>query len=113
MALKEQFQQAINEVREIGKIDDQEDLLKLYGLYKQATEGDVNKSKPRMLDFKGKAKWESWSKNKGLSQEDAMMKYIAFTDELGQKYLKENSNATDQVNKVVHDALDSAFSKGF
>lgn len=29
-----------------------------------------------MLDFKGKAKWEAWNKLQGLSQDDAMQKYV-------------------------------------
>lgn len=38
--------------------------------------GDVNTSRPGMLDFKGKAKWDAWSKNKGMSKEEAEAKYI-------------------------------------
>jgi diazepam-binding inhibitor (GABA receptor modulating acyl-CoA-binding protein) len=29
-----------------------------------------------MLDFKGKAKWEAWTKNKGMSKADAQSKYV-------------------------------------
>lgn len=35
-----------------------------------------------MLDFKGKAKWESWNKLKGMSQDDAMAKYIEHANSL-------------------------------
>ena len=42
-----------------------DEMLKLYGLYKQATVGDVNTDRPGMLDFAGKAKWDAWSGNKG------------------------------------------------
>jgi len=97
-----------------------------------------------MLDFKGKAKLDTWKKNKGMPlslhplfpfgwvspfktispslsspywrigmpKEDAMRRYIDFVDELGQKYHKGNPHATNEVNKVVHDAIDAAF-KGF
>jgi acyl-CoA-binding protein len=41
------------------------DLLTLYGLFKQGILGDNETAKPGMLDFKGKAKWEAWTKNKG------------------------------------------------
>jgi len=34
-----------------------EQLLALYGYYKQALEGKCNTSKPGFFDFKGKAKW--------------------------------------------------------
>ena len=37
-----------------------DELKEIYGLYKQATVGDINTERPGMLDFKGKAKWDSW-----------------------------------------------------
>jgi hypothetical protein len=40
--------------------------LVLYGLFKQATVGDVNTDRPGMLDFTGKSKWDAWEKNKGF-----------------------------------------------
>ena len=44
-----------------------DEMLKLYGLYKQATVGDVNTERPGTfsMDFAGKAKWDAWSANKG------------------------------------------------
>ena len=38
--------------------------------------------KPGMFDMTGKAKWEAWNKNKGLSKDDAMTKYIELVDSL-------------------------------
>ena len=35
-----------------------------------------------MLDFKGKAKWEAWTKNKGMSMTDAQKKYVEFVETL-------------------------------
>ncbi|PWN33046.1 acyl-CoA-binding protein [Meira miltonrushii] len=55
----------------------QDDQLKFYGLYKQATIGDVNTSRPGMMDFTGKYKWDAWKKNEGLSQDDAKSQYVA------------------------------------
>jgi diazepam-binding inhibitor (GABA receptor modulating acyl-CoA-binding protein) len=40
--------------------------LTLYGLFKQGVVGDNTTDKPGFLDFKGKAKWEAWTKNKGI-----------------------------------------------
>lgn len=31
--------------------------LELYGLFKQATEGDIHTKKPGVFDFTGRAKW--------------------------------------------------------
>ena len=48
----------------------------------QANIGDNTAPKPGMLDFKGKAKWEAYSKNKGMSKDEAMENYIAKVAEL-------------------------------
>uniref|UniRef100_A0A0C3U1D4 ACB domain-containing protein n=1 Tax=Guillardia theta (strain CCMP2712) TaxID=905079 RepID=A0A0C3U1D4_GUITC len=57
------------------KISQDQQLL-LYGWFKQVKEGDCNTAKPGMLDFSGKAKWEAWNKNKGMSKDEAMQKYV-------------------------------------
>jgi len=51
--------------------------LDLYGLFKQATVGDVSGSRPGMLDVRGRAKYDAWAKRKGLSKDAAMEQYIA------------------------------------
>ena len=66
----------------------QEEMLQLYGLFKQANVGDVNVPRPGMLDFKGKAKWDAWNARKGASREDAMTAYVALVAELRAKYGK-------------------------
>lgn len=53
----------------------------LYGLYKQATVGDCNTSKPGMLDFVGKAKWDAWNQFKGIKSSEAMELYIKKSSE--------------------------------
>jgi len=53
-----------------------DDQLYFYKYFKQATVGDVNTSRPGMLDFTGKAKWDAWESVKGTSQEDAWSKYV-------------------------------------
>lgn len=50
--------------------------LQMYGLFKQATSGDVSGKKPGMLDMVGKAKYSAWEKNKGMSNDEAMQAYI-------------------------------------
>jgi diazepam-binding inhibitor (GABA receptor modulator, acyl-CoA-binding protein) len=51
-------------------------LLEMYALYKQATVGDVNGSRPGMLDVKGRAKYDAWAKRKGMTKDAAMQAYI-------------------------------------
>lgn len=59
-----------------------DELLKLYALFKQATVGDNETSRPGLLDLKGKYKWDAWAELKGTSQEDAESQYIELVDEL-------------------------------
>lgn len=63
-----------------------DELLKLYGLYKQATVGDNNTDKPGTFDFKGKYKWQAWKDLEGKSQEEAEQEYITLATELITKY---------------------------
>ncbi|XP_012311395.1 acyl-CoA-binding domain-containing protein 7 [Aotus nancymaae] len=86
MALQAEFDKAAEEVRKLKARPDDGELKDLYGLYKQATIGDINIECPGMLDLKGKAKWEAWNLQKGLSTEDAMRAYISKAKELIEKY---------------------------
>ena len=73
MELKEQFEKAVSESKSLPQKPDNETLLQLYSLYKQATDGDVNTEPPtNMFDFVNKAKHDAWSSLKGKSPEDAM-----------------------------------------
>ncbi|TCD71990.1 hypothetical protein EIP91_000122 [Steccherinum ochraceum] len=54
----------------------QDDQLYFYKYYKQATIGDVNTSRPGMLDFTGKAKWDAWKSVEGVTKEEAWAKYV-------------------------------------
>ncbi len=76
MDLQAQFTKAVADSKNISSRPSNEQLLKLYALYKQATEGDVSGSRPGMFDFKGQAKYDAWAGVKGSSKHDAMQKYI-------------------------------------
>jgi acyl-CoA-binding protein len=64
-----------------------EHLLKLYGLYKQATEGDNLTEKPGGFDFKAAAKHHSWMNFKGKTKDDAAEAYIVFVSELAKTHI--------------------------
>jgi len=81
-SLKDKFAEAKARVEKLETRPSNERLLELYGLYKQATEGDLTGSRPGMLDLKGRAKFDAWSKRKGLSKDDAMKGYVALVDAL-------------------------------
>ena len=57
-------------------------LLEMYFLYKQGSTGDVQGKRPGMLDLKGRAKYDAWSKKKGMGKDDAMKAYVALVDSL-------------------------------
>ena len=82
MTLTEKFQDAQERVKTLTSRPSNEQLLSLYALFKQATEGDVHGDKPGMFDFKGAAKYASWESLKGQSAEVSMEKYVALVDEL-------------------------------
>nr|BAN20520.1 diazepam binding inhibitor, putative [Riptortus pedestris] len=86
MSLEQRFNEAAEKVKELTKRPSDEELLELYALFKQATVGDNNTSKPGLLDLKGKYKWEAWDKKKGLSKDAAMEAYITKVEELVGKY---------------------------
>jgi len=79
---KTPFQKAVDEVNNLKKKPSDEVLLDLYGLYKQATIGNVNINKPGFTDLKGRAKWFAWQKYENTSKEDAEEQYIAYVEEL-------------------------------
>jgi diazepam-binding inhibitor (GABA receptor modulator, acyl-CoA-binding protein) len=64
-----------------------EELLKLYGLFKQATEGDNQGERPGGFDFKAAAKYNAWHMLKGKSKEEANAAYIDLVEELSKKYM--------------------------
>ncbi|MCO5231989.1 MAG: acyl-CoA-binding protein [Chitinophagales bacterium] len=82
MSLKEQFADAQVRVRTLTTRPSNEDLLQLYALFKQATEGDNNTKKPGMFDIKEQFKWKTWSELKGTSSDGAMQQYIDLVNKL-------------------------------
>jgi acyl-CoA dehydrogenase len=55
--------------------------LDLYGLYKQATTGDINEPAPSSTDFVARAKYQAWEKRKGMSKQEAMQAYVNILSE--------------------------------
>lgn len=63
--LEQQFEQAAKDIANLKSRPNDEELLNIYGLYKQATVGDCNQQKPGMFQLKEKAKHEAWLQRKG------------------------------------------------
>jgi len=83
MELKTLFEQAVANSKLLSQKPDNETLLKLYSLYKQATEGDAGADGPsNPFDFVGKAKHDAWTALKGLTAETAMQQYVDLVNQL-------------------------------
>lgn len=74
--LMEAFQHATHDAQRLPERPDNATLLQLYGLYKQATEGDIAATKPGFFDFVGTAKYEAWARLQGTGREAAMHQYV-------------------------------------
>jgi acyl-CoA-binding protein len=74
--LKSEFEKAAQESQTLPARPDNQTLLQLYALYKQATVGDVNTKRPGMTDFVGRAKWDAWENLKGQTTDQAMQAYV-------------------------------------
>ena len=85
MALKEDFEAASQNVQKLKSRPSNEQLLALYSLYKQATEGDVTGSRPGMLDIKGRKKYDAWTERRGLGKDAAMKQYVELVKNLQQE----------------------------
>lgn len=86
MSKEEEFEKALKRSKELTKRPSNEELLKLYALYKQATEGDNNEARPGGFDFKAIAKHDAWAGLKGKSSDEAKDEYITFVNDLESRY---------------------------
>lgn len=82
MTLSENFNTAVSQSKELPSRPSNEDLLQLYALFKQATDGDASGDKPGGFDFKAIAKYTAWEEKKGMSKEQAMQEYVSLVERL-------------------------------
>lgn len=80
--LKAAFEKAVTESKQLPEKPDNQTLLKIYALYKQATEGDVEGKRPGFGDMVGRAKYDAWAGVKGTSTDDAMQQYVDLIESL-------------------------------
>ena len=86
MALSDDFQAAVGRSKQLTKRPSNEELLDLYALFKQATDGDVSGDRPGGFDFKAIAKYDAWVGKKGKSKDEAMKEYIELMGKLVASY---------------------------
>ena len=82
MSLQEQFEQTVAESKNLSERPDNMTLLKMYGLYKQGSSGDVDGKRPGFTDMVARAKWDAWNELKGQSADEAMQAYVDLVEDL-------------------------------
>ena len=80
--LEKKFQDAAAAAQKLPRRPDNNTLLRLYALYKQATSGDASGKRPGFTDPVGQAKYDAWAKEKGMSKDAAMQAYIQVVEKL-------------------------------
>jgi acyl-CoA-binding protein len=86
MELQEQFDHAVSRAKDLPQRPSNDELLTLYALFKQASDGDATGDRPGGFDFKATAKFDAWVEKKGLAKEAAMKEYVDLVDQLFKKY---------------------------
>ena len=81
--LKKQFDAAVAASKALKERPDNNTMLQLYALYKQATAGDVQGKRPGFTNPVGRAKHDAWAKVRGTSPDDARDQYVALVRSLG------------------------------
>ncbi|WP_322051377.1 acyl-CoA-binding protein [Paraburkholderia bannensis] len=77
-----QFAQAQQDVQQLTERPGNLTLLRLYALFKQATEGDVHGDKPGFTDIVGKYKYDAWAALQGTAEDAAKTQYVELVDSL-------------------------------
>ena len=84
----DKFKASQDEVKKLKARPSNEELLDLYALYKQGTEGNVKGDRPGMFNLKERAKYDFWATKKDMKSDDAQTKYVKLVDTLIKKYGK-------------------------
>lgn len=86
MATEQEFKDAAEAVKSLTKRPSNDELLELYALYKQATDGDATGKRPGAFKLKERAKFDAWTKQKGKGKDAARDAYVALVGRLKAKY---------------------------
>ncbi|GMN40740.1 hypothetical protein TIFTF001_009963 [Ficus carica] len=78
----EEFVEFAEKAKTLPDSTTNENKLILYGLYKQATVGPVNTSRPGIFNLRDRAKWDAWKAVEAKSKDEAMSDYITKVKQL-------------------------------
>jgi acyl-CoA-binding protein len=84
--LDKKFVAAQADVKALTKRPDNEDMLRLYALYKQGSAGDVTGDRPGAFDMINRAKYDAWAKLKGTAGDKAKQDYVKLVERLKKSY---------------------------
>jgi acyl-CoA-binding protein len=84
--IDKKFEAAQADVKKLTKRPDDQDMLRLYAHYKQATAGDVSGERPGAFSFVDRAKYDAWAKLKGTDATKAKDDYIKLVERLKKTY---------------------------
>ncbi len=88
--LEARFEAAVEQVRQApadGPFKPDNELkLKMYALYRQATDGDCTGKRPGLTDPVGRFKHDAWKKLQGMSREAAMAAYVKTVDDIAAQW---------------------------
>lgn len=79
---QEEFEEHADKAKTLPESTTNENKLILYGLYKQATVGNVNTSRPGIFNMRDRAKWDAWKAVEGKPTDEAMNDYITKVKQL-------------------------------
>ena len=82
----EEFERAAAAAKSLPERPDDQDLLRLYALFKQGSVGDVQGERPGFFDFVGAAKYEAWEALAGTAKADARRQYVELVRRLGGEF---------------------------
>jgi len=80
--LKKKFEAAAKDSKNLKTRPSDEDMLRLYALYKQASVGDTTGDRPGSFDFVNRAKYDAWARLKGTDTDKAMKSYVDLVERL-------------------------------
>ena len=80
--LQAAFETAVAESKTLPERPDNQTLLRIYALYKQASEGDVSGRRPGFTDLVGRAKYDAWAALQGTTADGARQAYVDLIKQL-------------------------------
>lgn len=80
--IEDKFNLSCSLVKMLPQRPKDEDLLYLYGMYKQAKEGNCNVPEPSGFNVVDHAKWSAWNGNRDIEKSVAMAFYVSKVDQI-------------------------------